>query len=66
MIATPTSTSNKTTKVKSPKEGGFCVFSLSFFWVLFCNGLGFFFYVSCKPNFFFIIKNLVITYKLIQ
>jgi len=52
MIATPTSTSNKTTKVKSPKEGGFCVFSLSFFWVLFCNGLGFFFMFLASLTFF--------------
>jgi hypothetical protein len=62
MTTVPTSTSNKATKVKRLKEGGFCVFCFSFFWVLFCGGS--FFYVFVKPRKFFITKNLIITYKL--
>jgi hypothetical protein len=60
MTTTPTSTSNKTTKVKRPREGGFCVIFLGFvLWWVFL-----FFYVYVKPKKFFITKNLVITYKL--
>jgi hypothetical protein len=40
MTTTPTSSGNQTTKVKRPKEGGFCV--TFYFWVLFC-GKSFFF-----------------------
>jgi hypothetical protein len=60
MTTTPTSTINKTTKVKRSREGGFCVIFFGF-----CFVVGFFFlYVSVKPKKFFITKNLVITYKL--
>ncbi len=63
MTIVPASTSNKTTKVKRLKEGGFCVVCFSIFWVLFCDG-SFFFNVFVKPRKFFITKNLIITYKL--
>ncbi len=57
---TPTSTCNKTMKVKRPKEGGFCDLLLGFvlWWVFFS------FYISFKPRKKFITKNLVITFKL--
>jgi hypothetical protein len=53
MTTTLASRGNQTTKVKRPKEGGFCVtFS---FWVLFFDGSFFFLYVSIKfRNFFFL------------
>jgi len=58
----PTSTGTPTTKVKRPREGGYCVtFS---FWVLFCGGSFFFLYVFIKFKKFLITKNLVITYQL--
>jgi hypothetical protein len=63
MTATPTLTGKKTTKVKRPKEGGICVI-LFYFWVLFCGRFFFPLYVSIKLKKFFIIKNLIITYKL--
>ncbi len=51
MTTTLASTSNQTTKVKRPKEGGFCVtFS---FWFLFCGGTFFFFHIFVKPRKFF-------------
>ncbi len=62
-IITPTSTCNKTRKVKRIKEDGFCVFCFSFVWVLFC-GESFFFTFSSSLIFFLITKILVITYKL--
>ncbi len=62
MIITATSTGNQTTKVKRPKEGGFCVtFS---FWVLFCGGSFFSFTFMSSTKSFFITKNLIITHKL--
>jgi len=63
MPTVPTSTSNKTTKVKRLKEGGFCVFCFSLIWVLFCGGSFFFTFLS-SPKSFFITRNLIITYKL--
>jgi hypothetical protein len=52
MTTTPTSTNNKTMKVKRLKEGGFCVI---LFWGgggggWFCNG---FFLSFCQAHFFF-------------
>jgi len=58
MTSTLVSIGNKTTKVKRPWKGGFCVFP----WVLFCGGS--FFYIFVKPINFFITKNLGIIYKL--
>jgi len=42
----PTSTCNKTTKVKRLREDEFCVFCFSFVWVLFCGGSFFFTFLS--------------------
>jgi hypothetical protein len=63
MITTPTSIDNKTTKVKRPREDGFCVFLFFFcpglilWWVLF-------FYAFVKFNKKNITKNLVLIFKL--
>ncbi len=61
MTTTPTLISNKTMKVKRPREGGFCVI---FFGFCFVVGPFFSLYISIKPKTFFFTKNLVITYKL--
>jgi hypothetical protein len=62
MIATPSSISNKTTKVMNLREVEFCVFCFSFFWVLFCGGSFFLTFLSSPKK--IIGKNLVVTYKL--
>ncbi len=62
MITALASTDNKITKVKRLREDGFCVFCFSFVWVLFCGGS--FFNAFIKLRNFFIIKNLIIIYKL--
>ncbi len=65
MITTPASTSNQTTKVKRPMEGGFCV--IFSFWVLFCDESSFFslcFFQTQNVFSILITKKLVITYKL--
>jgi len=59
MPSTLVSIGNKTTKVKRPRKGWFCVFFFGF-----CFVVSPFFYIFVKPTKFFIIKNLVITYKL--
>jgi hypothetical protein len=62
MTATPTSTKNKTTKVKRPRENRFYVFLL-----FFCSGFvlwSFFFYALVKLRKFFITKNLVLIFRL--
>jgi hypothetical protein len=63
MIATPTSTDNKITKVKRLREYEFCVF-FTFLLFGFCFIAGLFFYASIKLKIIFITKNLVIIYKL--
>jgi hypothetical protein len=44
MKTTPTSTSNQTTKVKRPREGGFCVFFSLVLWLVLFS------YVFVKPK----------------
>jgi hypothetical protein len=62
MIETPTSTDNKTIKIKKPREVRFCVFLFFFcsnfvlWWV--------FFYAFVKFRKFFITKNLKFIFKL--
>jgi hypothetical protein len=63
MTATLTSTDNKTTKVKRPKENRFYVF-LFFFCPSFVLWWFFFFYAFVKLRKFFITKNLVFIFKL--
>jgi len=55
-------TCNQTRKVKTPREGAFCV--TFFFGFCFVAGHFFPFYVYVKPIKFFVTKNLVIIYKL--
>jgi hypothetical protein len=43
MTTTPTSIGDQTIRVKRPREGRFCV--TFFFWVLFCDGSFFFFFM---------------------
>ncbi len=51
MTTTPTSIGTPTTKVKRPREGGFCVtFS---FWVLFCGWSFFSFMFLSSPKVFY-------------
>jgi hypothetical protein len=64
MIVTLTSIENKTTKVKTLRENGFCVFFFSFVWVLFCGGSLIYIYIFVKLKKFYISKNLVIIFKL--
>jgi hypothetical protein len=60
-IATPTSTYNKTTKVKRPREDRFCLFAFLLFEFCFVVGL---FHAFVKLRKFFITKNLVLIFKL--
>jgi hypothetical protein len=62
MIAAPPSIDNKTTKVKMSREDGFYVFFA--FLLLGCYGGSFFINAFIKFIKFFIIKNLIIIYKL--
>jgi len=62
MSTTPTSTNNKTTKVKRPRENRFCVFLL-----FFCLGFilwSVFFYAFVNFRKKIITKNLVFIFKL--
>ncbi len=52
MITTPISTCNTTTKVKRPREDGFCGFCFSFVWVLFCGG-SFYLHFRLVYNYFY-------------
>ncbi len=68
-ITTLASINNKTTKVKRLKEARFCIYFLKliFFAFLlsrFCFVVFFFFNTFVKPRKFFILKNLVIIFKL--
>ncbi len=63
MTTTPTSTNNKTTKVKRLREDRFCLFAFLLF--RFCFVVGLFFNVFFKLKKFFITKNLVIIFKII-
>ncbi len=60
-IATPTSTYNKTTKVKRPREDRFCLFAILLF--EFCFVVGRFLHAFVKLRKFFITKNLVLIFK---
>jgi len=62
MTTTPTSTNNKTTKVKRLREDRFCLFA--FLLSRFCFVVGFFFNAFVQLRKFFITKNIIILFKL--